>query len=149
MIVTARKLAYASPTRPRQAELKRAISTACYALFQALARDAANLLVGSDTKHPDKAWVHVYRSLQHGDARNACEAIRNSGLPASITACAKAFITLQLMRHDADYDPEFRASRGDASDAIEMAEKAITSLKSAARADRNALVVRLLLKRRR
>ena len=46
MIATARKLAKASPQKPRQADLKRAVSTAYYALFHAMAKDAADMLVG-------------------------------------------------------------------------------------------------------
>ena len=44
MIVTARKLASASLKKPRQADLRRAISTAYYALFHAMAKDAADML---------------------------------------------------------------------------------------------------------
>jgi hypothetical protein len=95
LIVTARKLARASPSKPRQADLKRSVSTAYYALFHALARDAADMLVGVGPNRPDKAWTHVYRSLQHGDAKNACAAVRNLGFPRTIVTCADAFMTLQ------------------------------------------------------
>ena len=49
MIVTARRLAVANRTKPRQSDLKRSISTAYYALFHAIAKDAADLLVGAGT----------------------------------------------------------------------------------------------------
>ncbi len=60
MIVTARKLANASPKKPRQADLKRAISTAYYALFHAMAKDASDMLVGVGLNRPDRAWTHTY-----------------------------------------------------------------------------------------
>ena len=73
------------------------------ALFHAFAKDAANLLVGVGPNRPRKAWSHIYRSLQHGDAKTACEAVRNLSFPATIVTCAEAFVTLQQERHDADY----------------------------------------------
>ena len=149
MIVTARKLANASPKKPRQAELKRAISTAYYALFHAMAKDAADMLVGVGQNRPDKAWSHVYRSLQHGDAKNACAGVQGLGFPLNIVDCADAFVDLQQMRHDADYDPAHWVLRADALEAIIMAETAIRLLKASPRKDRIAFAVQLLHKRRR
>lgn len=149
MIVTAKKLANASPKKPRQADLKRAISTAYYALFHAMAKDAADMLVGVGPNRPDKAWSHLYRSLQHSDAKNACQGVRNFSFPVSIQSCADAFITLQQKRHDADYDPDFRVLRADAMDSIQMAENAIRDLRATPRKDRQAFAIQLLLKRRR
>ena len=149
MIVTARKLANASPSRPRQAELRRAISTAYYAVFHALAKDAADLLVGVGSNRPDKAWSHLYRSLQHGDARAACEAARNMNFPKPIKYCADIFVKLQQLRHDADYDPDRTYLRSDALLAIKDAEDAIAALKAAPKRDRRAFAVQVLHKRRR
>lgn len=146
MIVTARKLARASPMRPRQAELKRAVSTAYYALFHALAENAANLFVGIGQMQASAAWVHVYRALDHGFARNACREVQN--LPGSIIDCADEFIELQEVRHKADYDPGVRFTRAEALDWASRAEAAIATLRAAPRPDRKAFAVRLLLKRR-
>ncbi len=79
LIATARRLAKASARKPRQADLKRAISTAYYALFHAIARDAADLLVGTGKDRPDKAWKQVYRALDHGPAKTACGQLRGLG----------------------------------------------------------------------
>lgn len=148
MIVTARKLANASPKRPRQAELRRAVSTAYYALFHVLAREAADLLVGVGAERPDKAWAQVYRSLQHGDAKNACTQVENLKFSGHIVDLAKAFIALQELRHRADYDPEYRLQRADAITAIELAESAVERLKAASRKERRAFMVLLIFKRR-
>lgn len=43
LIVTARRLANVRTRRPRQADLKRALSTSYYALFHTLAQDCADL----------------------------------------------------------------------------------------------------------
>jgi uncharacterized protein (UPF0332 family) len=149
VIVTARKLAHASPGKPRQADLRRAISTAYYALFHALAKDAADLLVGVGPNRPDKAWSHLYRSLQHGDAKAACVAVLTMNFPAQIKDCAEIFIELQRLRHDADYDPDQQYVRADAQEAIKYAEDAIAALKSAPKRDRRAFAVQLLHKKRR
>ena len=149
MIIAARKLANASPGKPRQAELRRAISTAYYALFHAISKDAADLLVGVGPNRPDDAWTQIYRALQHGEARSACEGVRKLGFPPAIIACADVFAALQQQRHDADYKPNVRVRRAEALDAINAAEKAMASLKSASRKDRIAFVVQLLHRRRR
>jgi uncharacterized protein (UPF0332 family) len=149
LIVTARKLASASPGKPRQADLRRAISTAYYALFHAMAKDVADMFVGVGTDRPDKAWSQTFRSLQHGDARIACEAISKLNFAASIEVCAAAFVNLQRQRHDADYDPDVRYNRVDALYAIHIASEAIANLESSSKKDRRAFAVLLLLKRRR
>ena len=149
MIVTARKLASASQRRPRQADLRRAISTSYYALFHALAKDAADLLVGVGTARVHKAWVHTYRALEHGFAKNACKEAKNLGFTAGIGVCDDAFIALQEARHKADYDPEARFTRAEALDWLARAEAAITALRVAPRTDRRAFAIQLLLKKRR
>jgi hypothetical protein len=149
LITTARKLALAGPQKPRQADLKRAISTAYYAVFHAMARDAADLLVGVGTNRPDKAWAHLYRSLEHGTAKNACAAAQNLNFPLTIKTCAAAFVELQGMRHSADYDPNYRVVRSRALEAIELAESAIHNLRGSSKRDRRAFAVQILLPKRR
>lgn len=100
LLSTARRLAKASPKKPKQSDLKRAISTAYYAFFHAMARDAANLLVGTGQNKPDKAWAQTYRALDHRFAKNGCEQVRTLGFPQAICACADAFVTLQEARHN-------------------------------------------------
>jgi hypothetical protein len=148
LIVTARRLARASPQKPRQSDLKRAISTAYYALFQAIAKDAADVLVGAGKDRPGKAWNQTYRALQHGEAKNGCVQARNLGFPESIVVCADAFVVLQESRYSADYDPDHRVLRADALSAITLAEDAIKALKSASRRDRRAFAVLLLFRKR-
>jgi uncharacterized protein (UPF0332 family) len=149
VIVTARKLANASPKKPRQADLRRAISTAYYALFHAMAKDAADMLVGVGPNRPAKAWTHAYGALQHGDAKSACEAVRKLNFPNTIKSCADAFVALQQKRHDADYDPDYRVLRADALDAIQQAEGAIRDLKASPKRDRRAFAVQILMRKRK
>jgi len=73
LIAVARALVPQGPGRPRQAFLRRAISTAYYALFHALARAGAESLVGSQKAvHGDEAWVRVCCALDHKQAKQAC-----------------------------------------------------------------------------
>ena len=148
LLVTARLLASASSKRARQSDLKRAISTAYYALFDQIARDAANLLVGAGPDGDYGIWRQTYRALDHGNAKNACTLLKNLGFPEPLCHCGEAFILLQAARHKADYDPYHRVSRADALDAIELAEAAIKNLVTSNRRDRKAFAVQLLLKRR-
>jgi uncharacterized protein (UPF0332 family) len=131
--------------RPRQAELKRAVSTAYYALFHALAENAADLLVGVGQTRTSAA-VQVYRALDHGFARNACREVRS--IPPSIMNCADEFIELQEVRHKADYDPGARFTRIEALDWVNRAEAGIAKLHAAPRRDRKAFAVHLLMRRR-
>ena len=74
-IATARDLVDSNPRgRPRETNLRRAVSTTYYALFHCLAAAGADLLVGgagADRSRP--AWRQAYRALQHGPARKRCE----------------------------------------------------------------------------
>ncbi len=141
-------LAKASAGKPRQADLRRAISTAYYALFHALAEDAANLLVGVGRTAPDEPWTRVYRALDHGVARNACREARAQSFPSALVTVADAFISLQIQRQDADYDPMASFTRAQALYAITQATIAIRSLAAADKTTRKAFAVHLLHRRR-
>ena len=73
LIVTASKLAKPNPMKPRQADLKRAVSTAYYALFHTLAQTCADHLIGTGLRRNNPAWSQVYRSLEHGFGRSSYE----------------------------------------------------------------------------
>jgi uncharacterized protein (UPF0332 family) len=148
LILTARKLASASRLKPRQADLRRSVSTAYYALFDVLARSGADLLVGTGATRPIQAWAHVYRALDHGFSKNVCKEARNLGFPPEIRGCANEFVVLQEVRHKADYDPTARFTRAEALDWVSRTEAAIASLRAASRRERKAFAVQLLLKRR-
>ncbi|MDW8444487.1 MAG: hypothetical protein RML45_09430 [Acetobacteraceae bacterium] len=66
LIATAKRLLPEAPGRPRQSDLRRAVSTAYYALFHTLAKSNADLLALKSDGVLERAWTQVYRSLQHG-----------------------------------------------------------------------------------
>jgi uncharacterized protein (UPF0332 family) len=143
------RLAAASGTRPKQADLRRAISAAYYAVFHSLCKNCADTLVGTvKMQRPNRAWQQVYRGLDHKSARQACEAARTLGFPATIVSCADAFVSLQRQRHEADYDPTFKTTRAEARSALNLAKAAINDLRNSNSNDRKAFAVQLLFKKR-
>lgn len=149
LIPTARRLARINPNRPRQADLKRAVSTAYYALFHTLAQDCADRLIGTGPRRYSPAWVQAYRALEHGFAKNACESVSRLGFPVEVRDFANTFRQLQDERHRADYDPLARYTRAEVIILVSEAELAIRSLKAAPRQDRRAFAALVLLKRRK
>lgn len=148
LLTTARHLSRANPKKPRQADLRRAVSTAYYAMFHALARKRADRFVGTSANRSLRAWTHVYRAVEHGFAKSACAQVTNLGFPAGIVQFADLFRSLQEERHGADYDPDIRYTRADTIVYIANAKQAISDLRNAPRADRTAFAVLILLKRR-
>ena len=51
--------------QPTQEALRRAVSTAYYAMFHALATSNADLIVDRRTPANESRWIATYRSLRH------------------------------------------------------------------------------------
>ena len=136
--------------RPRQAELRRAVSTAYYALFHTLARCGADLVAGSTKQHrSQRAWRQAYRALDHGETRKRCtQKTRLTEFPTEIQVFADAFVRLQRLRHWADYDPLSIFHRSLVLQWIEEVDNSISGFNSVARAERKAFAVYVLLKHR-
>jgi hypothetical protein len=148
LLATARRLAQAGSTRPRQSDLKRSISTSYYALFHAVARSNADRIVGTGQGRSDRAWTQAYRALEHGNAKAACQQLGSLGFPAGLVRVGRTFVSLQEARHSADYDPNYRVSRRDALSALSEAEAAIAELRRSSVPDRAWFAVQLLMRRR-
>mgnify|MGYP003115687661 CR=1 FL=1 len=137
--------------KPRQVQLRRAISTAYYALFHCLARSAADLLIGGGRAQKSKhAWRQAYRALEHGTAKNACgrDEILNK-FPQPIEDFANHFRAMQLKRHAADYDPYAKFTKSEVQHDINTAEQAIKDYQLASKKDRSAFVAYVLFKSRK
>ena len=146
LIETARGLTELSRRRPTQANLRRAVSTAYYAMFHRLARVAADLLIG---RNRDEAWYQVYRALEHGSARNACrnkQAMRR--FPYQVQGFASTFVALQEMRHQADYALDVRYEKLDVLATIDKAEDAVAQLEQADKQQLRTFAVHVLFRRR-
>ena len=109
LIEAARVLAESGPGVVTQARLRRAVSTAYYAVFHCLAATAADLFIGQQRT---PAWHRVYRAVEHGRARSACQQGQTMPeYPAEIRKFAEEFVTLQKARQQADYALDMNAYR--------------------------------------
>jgi hypothetical protein len=149
LLSQASRLAQGSPVKPKQADLKRAVSAAYYAVFHAFAKNGADCMTGTVKKvRPNKAWAHAYRALEHGLAKAACKDVQRLPFPPELKDCAAAFVDLQAKRHAADYDPIHRLRRSDALGAVVNAKDAVNKLRAASLKDRRAFAVQVFLRRR-
>ena len=146
LIATARGLAEGDPRRLSQANLRRAVSTAYYAMFHCLAGTAADLLIGGSRS---EAWHQVYRALEHGRARTACEHKQAMvAFPPGIRGFAYTFVILQKARQQADYALDVQFDKPDVLAAIDSAETVIAQLEQADAQHRRAFAAHVLFKRR-
>lgn len=147
LIITAKELVGKPGGKPRQSNLKRALSTAYYALFHTLARCCADVMIGTNSQ-TKKAWQQVYRALDHNFAKNACQHGNISRFPLEIQDFANAFVTLQSKRHSADYDPYSKIYKSQVLVDLANAETVIIGIKSAPAKHRKAFAAWVLLKQR-
>jgi hypothetical protein len=114
LLEQAEKLIYA---RPRQVDLRRAISTVYYALFHAIMTETADVVVGAGSRATERYGL-VYRSVDHRRLRELREGIQRSsvrdrykrfepsgGFTIAIKGFAATVLEFQRKRHAADYDP--------------------------------------------
>ena len=146
LIETARGMTELSPRRPSQANLRRTVSTAYYAMFHCLAGCAANLAIG---RARDSAWHQTYRALELGKARNACENQRAMvAFPPEVRNFAATFVALQKERQKADYALDGKYEKEDVQVTIDIAKDAIDGFGQADARHRRAFVAHVLFKRR-
>ncbi|QPN71505.1 hypothetical protein [Synechococcus sp. CBW1108] len=113
LIATARQLANVHQRRPRQADLRRSISTAA--------------------TQKSAAWMRVHRNLNHLTAKKACSRPELQGCSQGLAQFLAAFPRLQELRHQADYDPAARFKQGEALSAADDAERGLAGLQAAPR----------------
>ena len=149
LIAIARELV--NRDHPRQVHLKRAMSTAYYAMFHALCRNCADSLVGPEGT-PDRsrrAWNQAYRAVEHGETKSRC---RDKGVmdafPQSIRYFARHFVRVQELRHEADYDPAISFTPQEVIRVIDETEAMIDKLMNSELRDRKAFAVWITMKKR-
>jgi len=135
--------------RPRQADLRRAVSTAYYAVFHALCRLCADVVIGRrrDTR---RAWQQVYRAVQHGEAKKRCNQLTKVDFPFELKDFCAIFMHLQERRHEADYDPLACFTLKDVQQLVAMAERAVRILNNSSldRKHKRALIAWVLFPKR-
>jgi uncharacterized protein (UPF0332 family) len=152
----AEKLIVRSAGRPRQVDIRRAISAAYYAIFHAIITAATDQFMGM-TNRDESRYGLVYRSVDHTWLRKLCEEVQKPtlsskfrrhapmpGFGANIIAFAGATEDLQEKRHSADYDVMIRMNSSDAALAIDTARAALARFSKASEPERLAFLSLLL-----
>jgi hypothetical protein len=141
-------LARRESRRPKQVSLRRAVSSAYYAVFHALAYSCADALVG--WSKPWHAVTPIYRSLDHSGAKRLFERDRSGTVfGPDIAAIGRDFIFLQQARHTADYDPQpLSFGRNETIELIGRAQNAVRLILAIPSDARLVLAVNLIAKQR-
>lgn len=142
--------------RPRQADIRRAISSAYYGVFHATITAAADQFVGV-TNRDKSHYGLVHRSVDHKWLRELCKEVQKQTLPnrfkpyeprngfgTNIRDFAIAVVELQEKRHTADYDVMIRVNLSDATLAIRTARAALRRFNRAGQRRRLAFLSLLL-----
>lgn len=151
LIGSARILARSSRSRrPKQSDLKRALSTAYYAVFHQMCRNGADCLIGTaSADRSNSAWQQAYRAIDHGFATKQCKDRRiMRKFPNDIQDFGNCFVDLQLERHRADYDPAATFARTDVITWIDAADVAIRAFRAVPIKVRRAFAAWVTLKSR-
>jgi uncharacterized protein (UPF0332 family) len=128
---------------PKQASLRRAVSTAYYSLFHLLIQEASANWSRSDTRD------YLARAFEHRIMYQACKRVENAVYAASLSpqvvaklrSVARAFTELQEQRHLADYGNATKWDRVKASAKVNQCKSAFSDWKSI----RNESVAQLYL----
>ena len=142
LFAQAENLARLDPKKPKQANLRRAVSSTYYALFHFLVHEACCVHFGT---HPAKAaYRHVLgRAFSHSVMKQACKSFAGGSLkdsvqkglpknqtgvyaiPQPVREIAATFTELQDKRHTADYDLSERFTRSDVLTLISEARSSV------------------------
>lgn len=154
LIEQAEHLALRERTRPKQASLRRPVSTAYYALFHLLVEEACRNWRDASQR------LTLARAFDHGPMKSSCEQFRAKLIQMStaghtaapeqhLLTVVEAFVESQEARHKADYDSSDRWTRADALTRIDAVKEAFRSW-TAVRAEKLAqeFLLSLLVKRR-
>lgn len=148
LIDSARRRLPQTKRRTRHVDLRRVISDAYYALFHSCAELCADELIGKRYRLSDE-WVLAYRAIEHGQTKKRMKAASSGDRDLGVKFFAQLFVSLQELRHQADYDPSPpRYNRSSALSLIDDCEAAITGLMNANASDRRWLASFVVFKER-
>jgi uncharacterized protein (UPF0332 family) len=137
------RLATLDAKKPKQANLRRAVSSTYYAMFHLLVDEACRVLIGA--QHNQAPFRQVLgRAFAHRVMKEACKSFGGGtlkkgvakGLPAGfafpgeIRQLAQTFVNLQDNRHLADYDLTERFKRSEVLALITEVRKHIGNFKN-------------------
>ena len=140
-LLRARRLLAAG--QPSQEALRRAVSTAYYAMFHALANSNADLIAGARTQANQDNWTVTYRSLRHFRAQNPLY-----GWPHLFSQPVQDFAAVisaaKQRREDADYNPDVEFAQAQVITWIDRAERAIINFNAASPQERAMVAIATL-----
>lgn len=134
-----RSLAKSGRRRPKQADLRRAVSTAYYAVFHALSELAADRVLRGVSHDRLGLTSLVQRSISHSNVKKAAawlscapgqikgvvrQARGNGAVNARLQWVCTRIVTLQELRHQADYDFSNQSPRWNRADALRLIDEA-------------------------
>ena len=130
--------------------MRRAVSTAYYAMFHFLSMKCADGFVGAGLEGFSRARRQAYRFLDHGAVKAASTEAKDPSkeLPEGIVKFAQTFRQLQDQRHLADYEEEFAFDRNLAQEVISEAEGAMHAFDAESAAHQRAFIVLAALRKR-
>lgn len=150
-------LANTGQGRPKQASLRRAVSTAYYALFHLLVSESSRMVV---TGTPELQNL-VGRAYQHNKMKDASQAfsmntppqhlqsVCSNILSPDLQVVAGTFVSLQEERHEADYNTNQRFKKNDVLLLLEKTRIAFASWEKVRKnADTKVYLMSLLLGRK-
>src|SRR5712691_4729206 len=119
-------LAHKEATNPKQASLRRAVSTAYYALFHLLVDEAVSKWA------VERQRSILARTFEHAKMKAICDEVLKSvkgggSVPPELNTVAHNFIQLQQHRHTADYDNSKQWSRTDVLNVLNLATDAFNA----------------------
>ena len=138
LLEQASTLARKETKRPKQASLRRAVSTAYYALFHLLTAEACRL-VGGNIDIAKR--LKMVRWMDHEEMKKVCGMFSGPDPPKDFSALmdappseelrkvARTFVSLQNSRHTADYDLTKTYMRLEAQERIESVREAFAAWK--------------------
>ena len=140
LLEQAELLSKKEPMRPKQASLRRAVSTAYYSLFHLLLEETSVVVASGNLTVMQPL---VARSLEHGVMKAIAKSFASGwgGLPtklkprftnpisADLILVVTTFVQLQQQRHEADYNVEERFLRADTTRLIKDAQAAFDAWK--------------------
>jgi hypothetical protein len=160
LLAVARLLLDETTAPVTDAGIRRAVSTAYYALFHTILRAAADRFAGTGHE-TSAAFGLIYRSFDHRQMADVCKRLRASTLSDAmkrplrrdavsqdIRDFASAFAAMQDACHLADYDPAAVFEPSDAGNLIEAAENAIAAFGRAESAEQADILALLMVKPR-
>jgi uncharacterized protein (UPF0332 family) len=127
LLEQARHLATTDRWRPKQANLRRAVSSAYYALFHMLVGEASARLLGRRLARYraglGRAFTHeALKATSRAFADGALPGLGALPVPPALVALADTLVQLQTRRHSADYDRAAQFGRTEVLELIEQAE---------------------------